>query len=58
MENSLIKPYKSIGLFLDQNPGHIYSISDKSYLVHSCGNSYKIYSLPSLKISLLGPHLS
>ena len=53
-----MKPYKSIGLFLDSNPGHLYTIGDKTYLAHSCEQSYKIYSLPSLKISLLGPHLA
>lgn len=57
MENSLIKPYKSIGLFLDSNQGHLYQAGEKSYLVQSCENSYKIYSLPDLKIKLLGPHL-
>ena len=58
MEQSLLKPYKSIGLFLDNNPGHIYNAGEKSFLVHSCEHSYKIFSLPDLKIKLLGPHLN
>lgn len=35
-EQSLVKPYKSIGLFLDSNKGHIYNAGEKTYLVHSC----------------------
>ena len=31
MENSLLKPYKSIGIFLDKNPGHIYHSGEKIY---------------------------
>jgi len=57
MEKSLLKPYKSIGLVLDHHPGSIYGSGEKSYLVHSCKNFYKIYSLPDLKVKLLGPHL-
>lgn len=54
--DSLISPYKSIGLFLDNNAPYIYSAGNKSFMAVSTNHSYKIYKLPDLKIKLLGPH--
>lgn len=53
---SLLSPYKTIGLFLDNNPPYLFSAGKKSFMAVSCKNSYKIYKLPDMKIKLLGPH--
>ena len=55
-DQSLISAYKSIGLFLDSNSPHLFSSGSKSFLLASTTHSYKLYSIPSLKIKLLGPH--
>lgn len=56
MSESLLAPYKSLGIFLDNNPCCLFSAGDKSFLAVSTGNSYKIYKVPDLKVKLLGPH--
>ena len=54
----LLKPYRTIGLFVDDNKPFYYSIGKKSYLAASTGRSFKIYKMPEFKIKLLGPDLS
>lgn len=58
MENSnqLLKPYKSIGLFGDDNPFYIYTAGNKQFLALSTNHSYKVLSVPELKVVLQGPH--
>jgi U3 small nucleolar RNA-associated protein 21 len=55
-QGQLLRPYKSIGVFLDSNRPLYYSAGKKDFLAASTGNSFKIYKLPELKIKLLGPH--
>lgn len=56
MSESLLAPYKSLGIFLDNNPCCLFSAGDKSFLAVSTLNSYKVYKVPDLKVKLLGPH--
>ena len=57
MSNLPIEPYRSIGSFVSSNCSNTYSIDKKSYLVCPTGFSYKILSLPDLKIKILSPSL-
>lgn len=56
-QSQILRPYKTIGVFLDGNKPLYYSAGKKDFLATSTGNSFKIYKLPELKIKLLGPHL-
>ena len=56
MEDLPISPLKSIGLVID-GPALVYTIARKPYMLASTGKSFKVYSLPSLKIKFLGPTL-
>ena len=55
MENLPIIPYRSFGAFYNGVAIYPYSIDTKSYLIVTTGRSYKILSLPDLKIKLLSP---
>ncbi len=53
----LLVPYRSIGLFVDENKPHMYSMGKKAYLLTSTSHSFKLYKMPEMKIKLLGPNL-
>lgn len=55
MENLPIYPYRSIGSFTNGQAFHTYKIDDKIYLATTTGKSYKIFTLPNLKIKFLSP---
>lgn len=57
MQNLPIEPYRSIGVFLDGNSAQIYKIDKKMYLICATGSSYKVYSLPDLKIKIMSQSL-
>lgn len=50
-----ITPYRSIGSFADGKDCHFYSIEQKMYMILTTGKTYKIMSLPDLKIKFLSP---
>lgn len=52
----LLKPYKSIGLFADESQFQIYSAGTKQFMAVPTNHSYKVLSLPDLKVVLQGPH--
>ena len=58
MQESLISPYKSLGLFLSSTPPVQFSAGGKSFLAAPTSHSFKLYKLPDLKIKLLGPHFA
>jgi len=53
----LLAPYRSIGLFIDENKPFLFHAGDKSFLLASTSHSFKLYKLPELKVKLLGPSL-
>lgn len=53
----LLVPYRSIGLFIDENRPHLFHIGKKSFLLASTHHSFKLYKLPEMKVKLLGPNL-
>lgn len=55
MENLPLIPYRSFGAFYNGASIYPYSIDTQSYLIVTTGRSYKILSLPDLKIKLLSP---
>lgn len=55
MENLPLYPYRSIGSFTNGKAFHIYKIDDKLFLATSTGKSYKVFTLPDLKIKFLSP---
>ena len=54
---SLLKPYRSIGQFIDTNAPYNYFIGKHEYLACSTSHSFKIFKLPELKVRFLGPNL-
>lgn len=56
-QNTLLKPYRSLGLFIDSNRPFLYNAGKKTYLAVSTSHSFKVYTFPDLKIVLLGPSL-
>lgn len=55
MSHLPLEAYRSIGVFVDGETHQVYTIDKKSYLLATTGRSYKVYSLPDLKIRLLSP---
>lgn len=55
MSNSPLEPYWAIGSFFEGIANFLYTIDNKAYFTCATGNSYKIYTLPDLKIKLLSP---
>lgn len=55
MDNLPILPYKSIGMIFDGQAAQKYKIADKWYLATTTDTSYKIYSLPSMRVKFLSP---
>lgn len=54
---SLLTPYRTVGLFLDENAPHLFSMGKKDFLLTSTSHSFKLFKLPEMKIKLLGPNL-
>lgn len=56
-QKPLLTPYRSIGLFVDENKPAIFNAGKKSFMLTSTSHSFKLYKLPEMKIKLLGPNL-
>lgn len=55
-DKTLLRPFKSLGVFTDSNTQCLYNAGKKLFLASSCGHSFKTFSIPDMKISLQGPH--
>ncbi|KRW99587.1 WD40-repeat-containing domain [Pseudocohnilembus persalinus] len=54
-QQALLRPYKSVGVFIDDNPFFVYNIANQSYILTSTDHSFKVYTLPQIKVQLLSP---